>query len=211
MDLQYLIREPMEILPTTPALFMIHGYGSNENDLFSFVPDLPEDWLIVSFRAPLPVPYGGYSWYEIDFTDPEKYVDTAQAHESLNALLDHILKISNHYGLTQNPTHLCGFSQGGILAYALALRLPELFSKIACMSSYPEEKILHPIVKDKKKLERLRFFISHGTDDAIIPLEWGRKAADLLYDLGCYFTFREYMTGHGVNQKNYLDLIAFFK
>ncbi len=97
MDLQYLIREPMEILPTTPALFMIHGYGSNENDLFSFVPDLPEDWLIVSFRAPLPVPYGGYSWYEIDFTDPEKYVDTAQAHESLNALLDHILKISSPY------------------------------------------------------------------------------------------------------------------
>ncbi len=211
MDLHYLIREPVEVLSTTPVLFLIHGYGSNENDLFSFAPDLPEDWLVVSFRAPRPVPYGGYCWYDIDFTDPEKYVNTVQANESLNALLDHILKISNHYGLTENPTHLCGFSQGGILAYALALRLPELFSKIACLSCYPEEKLLPDTVKDKKKLERLRFFISHGTDDAIIPLEWGRKAADLLYDLGCYFTFREYMTGHGVNQKNYLDLISFFK
>ncbi|HOB25369.1 MAG TPA: phospholipase, partial [Kaistella sp.] len=29
--------------------------------------------------------------------------------------------------------------------------------------------------------------------------------------LGCYFTFREYMSGHGVNQKNYMDLMEFFK
>jgi len=124
--------------------------------------------------------------------------------------LENILKIINHYGLTESRAHLCGFSQGGILCYALALQYPDLFNYVACMSAYPEEKILDHIVKDKKKLEKLRFFISHGTDDAVIPLEWGRKAADLLYDLSCYFTFREYMSGHGVNQKNYMDLMEFF-
>jgi phospholipase/carboxylesterase len=31
-----------------------------------------------------------------------------------------------------------------------------------------------------------------------------------LYDLNCYFSFREYMSGHGVNQKNYMDLMDFF-
>ena len=141
----------------------------------------------------------------------ENRIDIPQAKESLNGILENILKISNHYGLTDNETHLCGFSQGGILSYALALENPQLFSKIACLSCYPEEKLMENMVKDKKKLERLRFFISHGTEDAVIPLEWGRKAADLLYDLSCYFSFREYMSGHGVNQKNYMDLMDFFK
>jgi len=210
MELQYLVREPQNITTETTILFMLHGYGSNEQDLFSFVPTLPEDWIVVSYRAPFNTEFGGFSWYDIDFSDPEKFVNTSQANESLNALIKSMLDISNHYGLGKNQTHLCGFSQGGILCYALALTQPELFAKVACLSSYPEEKLLNNKMKEKKKLEHLRFFVSHGTDDAVIPLEWGRKAADLLYDLNCYFTFREYMSGHGVNQKNYMDLMEFF-
>ena len=211
MDLHYLVREPQNLNSKTPLLILLHGYGSNEEDLFSFVPTLPEDWLVVSFRAPLNSQYEGYSWYDIDLMNTENRIDIPQAKESLNGILENIFKISNHYGLTDNETHLCGFSQGGILSYALALENPQLFSKIACLSCYPEEKLMENMVKDKKKLERLRFFISHGTEDAVIPLELGRKAADLLYDLSCYFSFREYMSGHGVNQKNYMDLMDFFK
>ena len=211
MDLHYLVREPQNLNSKTTLLILLHGYGSNEEDLFSFVPTLPEDWLVVSFRAPLNSQYEGYSWYDIDLMNTENRIDIPQAKESLNGILENILKISNHYGLTDNETHLCGFSQGGILSYALALENPQLFSKIACLSCYPEEKLMENMVKEKKKLERLRFFISHGTEDAVIPLEWGRKAADLLYDLSCYFSFREYMSGHGVNQKNYMDLMDFFK
>lgn len=210
MSLQYLIREPETFTSETQVLFLLHGYGSNEEDLFSFAPSLPEDWLIISFRAPHNTPYEGFSWYDIDFNNPEKFVDVEQAEKSINQILESILAITNHFGIAENKINLAGFSQGGVLAYALALRYPDLFSKIACLSTYPEEKLLQNIENDKKKLQNLRFFVSHGSDDAVIPLEWGRKAADLLYDLGCYFSFREYMSGHGVNQKNYLDLMEFF-
>jgi len=211
MELSYLVREPENITSKTPILFMLHGYGSNEEDLFSFVPTLPKDWIIVSFRAPLKTQYEGFSWYDIDFMNQEKFINTDQAKESLDILLQYMMEITNRYGLTENETHLCGFSQGGILSYALGLQNPQLFSKIACLSAYPEEKILENIVKDKKQLQNLRFFVSHGTEDSVIPLEWGQKGAELLYDLGCYFTFREYVNGHGVNQKNYMDLMDFFQ
>ena len=211
MELQYLVREPANISSSTTILFLLHGYGSNEQDLFSFQPTLPKDWLIVSFRAPGNTPYEGFSWYDIDLMDPENRVNVEQAEQSLEILLENIMSVSNRYGLTKNQTHLCGFSQGGILSYALALKNPDLFTKVACLSAYPEMKILENISKDKKKLEKLQFFISHGSDDAVIPLDWGRKAADHLYHLGCYFTFREYVSGHGANQKNYLDLMDFFK
>lgn len=210
MNLDYIIREPENITSKTPVLFMLHGYGSNEQDLFSFRETLPSDWLIISFRAPRNTQFEGFSWYDIDFDNPENFIDVEQAKESLQAVLESILAVINHYGITEGKTHLCGFSQGGILCYALALKHPEMFNYVACLSSYPENKLMEDIVKDKKKLEHLRFFVSHGTEDVVIPLDWGRKAADLLYDLGCYFTFREYMSGHGVNQKNYMDLMDFF-
>jgi phospholipase/carboxylesterase len=211
MDLKYLVREPQNITSKTPLLILLHGYGSNEEDLFSFTPTLPENWLIVSFRAPLNSEYGGYSWYDIDLMNEENRIDIPQAKQALEKILENIMKVSNHYGLTDNETHLAGFSQGGILTYSLALQHPELFSKIACLSCYPEEKLLENIVKEKNKLERLRLFVSHGIDDAVIPLDWAKKGAELLYDLSCYFSFREYMSGHGVNQKNYMDLMEFFQ
>ncbi|KQR93349.1 phospholipase [Chryseobacterium sp. Leaf180] len=210
MNLDYIVREPEHITPQTNILFMLHGYGSNEQDLFAFREDLPKDWILVSFRAPYKTQFEGFSWYDIDFTDAEKFVNVDQAKESLKDLMENIMAIINRYGITDGKTHLAGFSQGGILCYSLALQYPELFNKVACLSSYPEEKLLTNIVKEKKKLENLRFFVSHGSDDAVIPIDWGKKAAELLYDLSCYFTFREYMSGHGVNQKNYKDLMEFF-
>lgn len=211
MDLQYLVREPETITSDSRILFLLHGFGSNEEDLFSFVPTLPEDWIVVSFRAPRKSDYEGYAWYDIDFMNEEKFVDVPQAVDSLNEILKSIQQVKARYGLNDSKVHLGGFSQGGVLSYALALTYPELFDKVACMSAYPEKKLLVNMVQDNKKLHHLRFFISHGTEDAVVPLDWGRKAAELLYDLSCFFTFREYMNGHGVNQKNYIDLMEFYK
>lgn len=210
MEIKYLIREPQHISPETPILVLLHGYGSNEEDLFSFVPDLPEHWLVVSFQAPIHTPYGGYCWYDIDFTDSEKFINTTQAEESLTLILNKIQEIREKYHLT-GDTHLCGFSQGAILSYALALKNPQLFKKIACLSGYPEQKILQNISSNKKDFQHLNFFVSHGTEDAVIPIEWGKKGYELLYDLSLFFSFREYPSGHGINAKNYQDLMEFFK
>ncbi len=149
MDINYLMRKPEVITPKTQLLVMLHGYGSNEEDLFSFVPTLPEDWLIVSFRAPKETPYGGYSWYDIDFSNADRFIDKDEAIDMMKNILNHIRDIKEEYQLTER-THLMGFSQGGILSYSMALTYPELFNKIAILSAYPENKILHNISKDKK-------------------------------------------------------------
>lgn len=210
MKLNYITKKPNKITIETPILVLLHGYGSNEEDLFSFCPDLPEDWLIVSFQAPINTPYGGFCWYDIDFTNTEKFINIEQAEKSIYLILEEISLIRKQYKITNGEVHLCGFSQGGIISYALALRNPQFFNKIACLSSYPEQKILQNIT-DKKSLSHLRFFISHGIEDTVIPIDWGKKGYELLYDLNLYFSFREYHSGHGINSKNYQDLIHFFK
>ena len=52
MDLQFIVREPENINTQISTFGDVHGFGSNEEDLFSFRHDLPEDWIIVSYRAP---------------------------------------------------------------------------------------------------------------------------------------------------------------
>ena len=51
-----------------PLLVLLHGYGSDERDLFGLAPYLPEGFVVASVRAPLspPFPTPGWSWYPIE-------------------------------------------------------------------------------------------------------------------------------------------------
>ena len=55
----------------SPLVIMLHGYGSNEDDLFSFANHIPGNYKIISLRAPYSLPFGGYSWYDINSDDLE--------------------------------------------------------------------------------------------------------------------------------------------
>ena len=67
LSLEYKIQEPKIKLDKNPLLLLLHGYGSNEADLFSFASELPDKYYIVSARAPYDLQYGSYAWYAINF------------------------------------------------------------------------------------------------------------------------------------------------
>ena len=100
MKLNYITKKPNKITIETPILVLLHGYGSNEEDLFSFCPDLPKDWLIVSFQAPINTPYGDFCWYDIDFTNAEKFINIEQAEKSIYLILEEISLIIKQYNIT---------------------------------------------------------------------------------------------------------------
>ena len=52
-----------------PSIFLLHGYGSNMNDLFSLHQFFPQDWTIVSLQAPFGTGFGGWAWAELDFNN----------------------------------------------------------------------------------------------------------------------------------------------
>ena len=67
LSLHHLVREPKIKLDKNPLLLLLHGYGSNEDDLFSFANELPDTYYIISARAPFTLQYGSYAWYSINF------------------------------------------------------------------------------------------------------------------------------------------------
>ena len=67
MILEYVARAPKCEINNPPLLILLHGYGSNKQDLFSFAEELPDELLIISAQAPFEMGYGGYAWYAINF------------------------------------------------------------------------------------------------------------------------------------------------
>ena len=51
LSLEYIVREPNLKSEKTSLLILLHGYGSNEEDLFSFATELPEDLIISEYSS----------------------------------------------------------------------------------------------------------------------------------------------------------------
>ena len=205
MNLHYLVQEPKTIKDQNPLLILLHGYGSNEEDLFSFAPELPDDSYVISVRAPYDLQPYGHAWYAIHFdADENKFSDNVQAKQSVEIIASFIDEIVKQYPIDTENVTLIGFSQGAILSYATALTYPEKISKVVALSGYFNQEILPEII-DTKAISHLKFFVSHGSVDQVIPVDWARKAKPALENLGLEVEYQEYPIGHGVSPKNFFD------
>ncbi|WP_395050699.1 alpha/beta hydrolase [Flavobacterium sp.] len=205
LSLEYLVREPKIKLDKNPLLLLLHGYGSNEEDLFSFAAELTDEYYIVSARAPYNLQYGSYAWYAINFdADQNKFSDNDQARISRDLIAQFIDELTVNYPIDTTNVTLIGFSQGTILSYAVALSHPEKVQRVVAMSGYINTEILEENYL-KNSFSNLKIFASHGTVDQVIPVEWGRKAKPLLENLGIPITYKEYPIGHGVSPQNFYD------
>ena len=205
LSLEFKIREPKVKLDKNPLLLLLHGYGSNEADLFSFAEELPENYYIISARAPYDMQYGSYAWYAINFdADQNKFSDNEQAKTSRDLIAKFIDELIQTYPIDANNVSLIGFSQGSILSYAVALSYPEKVQKVVAMSGYLNLDI---VTEDylKNTFSNLKIFASHGTVDQVIPVEWARKTPAILENLGIAVTYKEYPVGHGVAPQNFYD------
>lgn len=205
LSLEYLVREPKIKLDKNPLLLLIHGYGSNEADLFSFAAELPDEYYIVSARAPYDLQYGSYAWYAINFdADQNKFSDNDQARTSRDIIATFIDELIINYPIDASKVTLIGFSQGTILSYAVALSHPEKVQRVVAMSGYVNQEILEENYL-RNSYSNLKIFASHGTVDQVIPVDWGRKAKPFLDNLGINTTYKEYPIGHGVSPQNFYD------
>lgn len=210
-EIKYLERKPRVQLEKNPLILLIHGYGSNEADLFSFAEDLPDEFHVISVRALHTLGPGSFAWYSIDFINMEKFNDVPQGIESRDRLIEFIDAITTQENLDKENVWLCGFSQGAILSYSIAINYPEKVKNVAILSGYPEPNFIGEEVEIKPEFKHLNFFVSHGTDDMVIPIEWARNGKPMLDTLEIKNEYHEYRSGHGIAPQNYWDLIAWMK
>jgi phospholipase/carboxylesterase len=204
MSLQYLIRGPKKAIKNPPLLILLHGYGSNKEDLFSFADELPDELLIISAQAPEEMGFGGYAWYAINFDAINgRFLDLEQAKKSIDLIANFIDEIKEKFQTNSSKTFLLGFSQGAILSYSLSFFYPNKIQYIVALSGYINHQLLPKEISKEIKTD---YYCSHGTVDQVLPIEWARKSGPFLTNLGFKNVYSEYPVGHGVAPQNFYSL-----
>jgi phospholipase/carboxylesterase len=205
MTLHHLVREPKVKKDKNPLLLLLHGYGSNEEDLFSFATELPDEYYIISARAPFDMMYGSYAWYAINFdADENKFSDIVQAKQSRDLIAEFIDELVLNYTIDASNVTLVGFSQGCILSYAIAVSYPEKVQRVVALSGYFNSDIATDNLQEND-FSTLKIFASHGTVDQVVPVDWARNSIPKLKQLGIAIVYKEYPVGHGVAPQNFFD------
>lgn len=199
----YELRKPSHIDPNKkyPAIFVMHGMGSNEQNMLPVVEGLDEKFYIFSIRGPLSQP-PGFAYFTIQgYGKPHREVFD-QAISQLTNFIDYATAT---YPVDLEYIYLLGFSQGAILSKTLGLTLGKRIKGIVALSGYIPEFVKEEF--SSKPLNQLSLFISHGEYDNVLPYEWGLESNRFFQALDAKVTFKSYTEGHTVSIKNQEDFI----
>ena len=189
-----------------PLLLLLHGRGADENDLFGLAPYLDERFFIVSPRAPVVMPFGGYEWFELIIGNGDDIsVNIKHFHQSRELISEFINELIAEHDLDAKRIYLCGFSQGAIMSLSAALSEPEKFAGVVAMSGRAMPEML-PDSKDFDALKDFPMFITHGIYDPVLPIEHGRATKEIISRLPVNLEYKEYEMAHEISPESLRDV-----
>lgn len=201
LPLRHLYRAPTASTAQPWLLVLMHGVGSNEDDLFSLAPHVPPGWHVLSLGAPYAMrgmPRGAWAWFEFGIRpDGSRVIDVAQEAAS-RALVGHtVADAARQLGVDAARVVVGGFSQGGIMSMSLLLTQPTLLHAALVMHS----RLLPEVLPQAAPAEALRgkaVWVSHGTQDMVIPLASAHATRDHFSRLPVSLTYAEFPGAHEI-------------
>jgi len=197
--------------PADAAVIWLHGLGADGNDFVPIIPELnlPAS-MAVRFLFPnapsIPVTInGGYvmpAWYDISAMDIDRTVDTAQLVESAERVRLLIGREVDR-GIPSDRIVVAGFSQGGAVAYQLALTHMYPLAGLLCLSTYfATGDSITPNAANRQ----IPIKICHGTADPMVSVQLGKRACHRLGDMGYTVDYSEYPMEHAVCPAEITDI-----
>lgn len=208
LSLKYIIQEPKIKTNKTKVLVLLHGYGSNEQDLIGLKEGLPQDIRIISCRATYPLAPDTYQWFEREMVNGKYAGKEAHIDSSRKLILKFLSQIQAKYKCKASDIYLCGFSQGAIMALAVGLYSPNSVRGIGVLSGRLPESVKRD-VQSKEDLKKLSVFIAHGTKDDRLGYDEAIAADKYLRAIGLKPSFKTYEgMGHSISAQEVKDLTA---
>jgi len=191
---------PANVQDGADLIVLLHGRGSHMGDLMGIRPYLAPGAMVVAPQAPfsgIPWGYGpGWAWYRFlgeGRPEPESF-------ESSQDQLRSFLTFDLPAQLPVKPGRLIlgGFSQGGVMSMAYALRYPGDADSVVIFSGFLAK---HPSVKvTSESVKGTRFWWGHGTRDPMITFDLAQEGWATLTAAGADLTTRKYLIGHSIDE-----------
>ncbi|NQV31021.1 MAG: hypothetical protein HQ508_09055 [Candidatus Marinimicrobia bacterium] len=182
------------------TLVLLHGYGADEYDLMGLAPHFDQNLQIICIRGPKSTVYGGASWFDIDMLPDGSFnFNAEQALDSTNVVVDIIRDFQSQKLITDERVILGGFSQGASISNLVTLKNPELIKALLIMSGRLMDAA-SKLLMDSQALLNLPVFAGHGTNDTVIPIEFGRQIVAFWGKLPVVLRHNEYPIGHEISQ-----------
>jgi len=208
--LHYIYSAPKVKTAHPPVIILLHGIGTDEHDLFSLADHLPDNFLIVSARAPYEIRPGGYAWYAMDLSSGKPIINEEQAEKSRKTILEFIDQLQQTYHFDSKQVYLCGFSQGAIMSYSVGLTHPEKVKGISILSGRLLDQV-KPQIAANEQLKRLKVFIAHGTADNVLSPQYAKDAESYLLTKDIKPVVKTYLMGHSITTDEINDLVHWLR
>jgi phospholipase/carboxylesterase len=186
-----------------PLIILLHGYGSNEEDLLQLAPYLPDTCQLVSLRAPFMLRPGSNCWFEIAFTPEGMWRDLTQAAQAYTVLDESITAAIAAYGTDPSRTFVVGFSQGGGMAGMCGLRRNDINGTVILSGINPWD------LNSFSETPNGDFLVVHGTFDEVVKVQTGHQTRDNLHAIQANVHYAEVPIGHTIDLRVIAELTKF--
>lgn len=207
LSLAYLVSQPRVKTAKPKMIILLHGYGSNEADLFELKNVLPDNFIIISARAPFTIAPGAYQWYGNENVNGTKKENAKDLKTSTDLIKTFIKEVVKKYYTDPSQVYMAGFSQGAMMSYEVGLTAPELLRGIAPLSGRIFES-LKPQIKSGTAFKNFRVFIGHGTADDRVPYSSATQAVSYLKGKNINAVLHSYQSlPHSISEQELKDLV----
>jgi phospholipase/carboxylesterase len=195
-----------------PTILALHGWGASSHDLIGLAPILHGgDALVLCPQGPLGLEIApgmlGFGWFPLSTERPPDPEEFREAAGLVRRFLDAAVE---RYPIDRRKLVILGFSQGGSLAYSLALAQPERFAGLVALSAWLPEELL-AATPPGAHLDGLQALVIHGTEDPLVPVALGQQSRDRLTKLGVSVTYREHPMEHEIRPEALRDLVEWLE
>jgi len=200
-----------QFMPSTYQRLAVDGDGDGRRDVVDSVPDAVASTANflrkAGWSSGVPWGYGpGWAWYRFlghNRPDPESF---EASQDALGAFLS---EIRAFLPVKTGTLVLGGFSQGGAMSMAYALRNPGTAPLVMNFSGFLAD---HPTVRPSAEtVAGTRFWWGHGTMDPQIPFDLAIEGRGLLQAAGAELETHDYPIGHAISPDEARDARAWIQ
>lgn len=176
-----------------PMLVLIHGLGDRPEDFKHLIDDLPATARVIVPRGLDPVDDDGWSWFSLR----ARSNDVAGLSKGIAAAADRLAGLLTELERTRPTSRrvVTGFSQGGMLSFALAVYHPTLLDLAVPVSGW----LPPPLWPSALPANPPKIVALHGEVDVAVKFEPTREAVAHLEKLGWPITLKPYPeVGHAI-------------